>query len=111
MKALDERALLLLLTDAVGTGFGTEDFCLFLYSLVRMQTPKTVVELGTGFGLTTFWMALAAKSNKGGHIWTVDDFKFFDEEQPLVRKVIARLRERDVISLETPTAEAYYSDI
>ena len=79
-RGLDERAMLLLLTDAVGTGFGTEHFCLFLYSLMRMQAPRTVVELGTGLGLTTFWMALAAKSNNAGHIWTVDDFEFFDKQ-------------------------------
>jgi PAS domain S-box-containing protein len=64
MNASDERARLLLLTDAVGTAFGTEDFSLFLYSLVRMHTPETVVELGTGLGISAFWMALAAKRNQ-----------------------------------------------
>ena len=49
--ASDERAKLLRLTDAVEGGFGTEDFSLFLYSLVRMHVPETVVELGTGFGV------------------------------------------------------------
>ncbi len=51
---MDERAMLLLLTDAVETGFGTEDFSLFLYSLVRMHAPETVVELGTGTELLKF---------------------------------------------------------
>jgi hypothetical protein len=111
VNTLDERALLLLLTDAVGAGFGTEDFCLFLYSLVRMQAPKTIVELGTGFGLTTFWMALAAKSNKAGHVWTVDSFDFFDEEPAAVQRVLERLRESNVISLDNSTAEEYYSRI
>lgn len=103
--------MLLLLTDAAETGFGTEDFCLFLYSLVRMHAPETVVELGTGLGVSAFWMALAAKRNKTGHVWTVDDFEFFDRRKSIVEEVIARLRETNVISLENSTAEEYYSRI
>ncbi len=57
----DDRAKLLLLTDFIGTAFGTEDFCLFLYSLIKLQTPRVIVELGTGLGASAFWMALAAK--------------------------------------------------
>jgi hypothetical protein len=109
---LDERARLLLLTDAVEIGHGTEDFSLFLYSLVRMHTPETIIELGTALGAPAFWMALAAKQNKTGHVWSVDDFEFFDKRKHLVEKAIGRLREADVISLEQNiTAEEYYSRI
>jgi hypothetical protein len=103
--------MLLLLTDAVESGFGTEDFSLFLYSLVRMHAPETVVELGTGLGVSAFWMALAAKRNETGHIWTVDDFEFFDRRKSLVEEIIAKLRETNIISLENSTAEEYYSRI
>jgi hypothetical protein len=108
---LDERAILLLLTDAVEAGYGTEDFSLFLYSLARMHAPETVVELGTGLGVSAFWMALAAKRNRTGHIWTVDDFELFSRRSDLVEEVIARLRRSGVISLENSTAEEYYSQI
>lgn len=108
---MDERAKLLLLTDAVDTGFGTEDFSLFLYSLVRMHIPETVVELGTGFGMAAFWMALAAKRNKTGHVWTVDDFELFDRHKEMVERFTRRLREANVISLETSTAEEYFSRV
>ena len=107
----DERATLLRLTDAVEAGFGTEDFSLFLYSLVRMHAPETVVELGTGFGVSAFWMALAAKRNQTGHVWTVDDFELFERRKPMVEEFIARLRERDVVSLENSTAEEYFTRI
>lgn len=111
MNALDERARLLLLTDAVGTAFGTEDFCLFLYSIVRMHAPETVVELGTGLGVSAFWMALAAKTNQVGHVWTVDDFDLFEREKAVVEESLAGLRKSNVIDLENPTAEEYYSRI
>src|ERR1044071_2054433 len=105
VNALDERAMLLLLTDAVEIGHGTEDFGLFLYSLVRMHVPETIVELGTALGAPTFWMALAAKKNKTGHVWTVDDFEFFEKRKPLVERAIANLREANVISIENANAE------
>lgn len=101
--------MLLHLTDAVDVGYGTEDFSLFLYSLVRMHAPETVVELGTALGVSAFWMALAAKRNQTGHVWTVDDFELFDRRKSLIEDVIAKLREANVISLESSTAEEYYS--
>jgi hypothetical protein len=111
MNASDERAQLLLLTDAVGTAFGTEDFSLFLYSLVRMHAPETVVELGTGLGISAFWMALAAKRNQIGHVWTVDDFELFEREKSVVEESIAGINKSNLIALENPTAEEYYSRI
>src|ERR1041384_3160568 len=103
MNALDERARLLLLTDAVGTSFGTEDFSLFLYSMVRMHAPETVVDLGTGLGLSAFWMALAAKRNQIGHVWTVDDFELFNREKSVVKESLERICKSDILTLENPT--------
>ncbi len=110
MNGLDERTKLLLFTDIVGAHFGTEDFCLFLHALIRMHRPRTIVELGTGLGITALWMALAAKRNQLGHVWTVDDFEFFGRRESPVEEIVAKLRHVDA-SLETSTAEEYYSGI
>lgn len=60
-------------TDQYGVVYGTEDFAVYLYSVIRMQKPKTVVELGTGLGTTTIWSALALEENSFGKIITIDD--------------------------------------
>lgn len=60
-------------TDSVGSIYGTEDFAIYLYSLIKMTKSKTVLELGTGFGTTALWAALALEENKQGIIHTVDN--------------------------------------
>jgi methyltransferase family protein len=107
----DERARLLLLGEVAGTIFGTEDFCLFLYSLIRMQRPETVVELGTGLGASAFWMALAAKRNGVGHVWTVDNLELFARNEDLVPKLASILRRAQVAELDVSTPEEYYKAV
>lgn len=60
-------------SDKVGIIYGTEDFGIYLYSIVKMIKPKTVLELGTGLGTTTVWTALALQENQYGTIHTIDD--------------------------------------
>ena len=63
--------------------YGKERFCYLLYSLVRMEQPNTVVELGTGFGTCAFLVAQALKENNKGMIWTIDngvDWKDYKED-------------------------------
>jgi hypothetical protein len=60
-------------TDKFGHLYGTADFAKFLYSIIRLQHPEVVLELGTGLGVSAFWMAQALRENNKGHIWTVDD--------------------------------------
>jgi predicted O-methyltransferase YrrM len=60
-------------TDSIGTIYGTEDFSIYLYSIVKMIKPKTVLELGTGFGTTALWAALGLQENNQGVIHTFDD--------------------------------------
>lgn len=60
-------------TDSVGVVYGTEDFSIYLYSLVKMVKPNVVLELGTGLGCTMSWMALALKENQKGILHTVDN--------------------------------------
>ena len=89
--ARDRRADLLQLTDVIGEVFGTEDLCLLLFSLVRMHAPEVIVELGTGYGTSAFWMALAADINDQGHVWTVDDLSQVDGYSRLLAKKRSRL--------------------
>lgn len=46
---------------------------MLLYTLVRREKPERVVELGTGLGVSTMWMAKAMKDNGGGAVLTYDD--------------------------------------
>jgi predicted O-methyltransferase YrrM len=72
------------LTDAIGTIYGTEDFSIYLYSLIKMKKPKTIVELGTGVGSVMLWSALALEENSFGTIYTVDDGSDWNNLNPAV---------------------------
>ena len=60
-------------TDSVGTVYGTEDFNIYLYSLVKMTKPRSILELGTGLGSSSLWIALALQENNQGTLFTIDD--------------------------------------
>jgi predicted O-methyltransferase YrrM len=53
--------------------YGTEHFGLFLYSILRMQRPEVVVELGFGAGATACLVGQALRDNGTGRLWTVDN--------------------------------------
>jgi len=55
------------------TEYGTENFCYFLYSLIKMEQPDNVVELGVGEGVSTCMMAQALKENGKGVVWGIDN--------------------------------------
>lgn len=65
-------------SDRVGAPYGSEDLCLFLYSLIKMQKPQCIIELGTGDGASTVWMAQALKENGSGQLITVDNGSQFE---------------------------------
>ncbi len=48
---------LLDLRNRIGGIYGSEDICMLLYSLIRRERPKNVVEIGAGLGVSAFWMA------------------------------------------------------
>ncbi|TFL02987.1 S-adenosyl-L-methionine-dependent methyltransferase [Pterulicium gracile] len=43
-----------------------QDKCLFVYNLLRANNAKTVVEIGTSFGVSTVYLALAVGQNHPG---------------------------------------------
>ena len=59
--------------ETIAEVYGKERFCYLLYSLIRMEQPDTVLELGTGLGTCAFLVAQAMKENNKGKIWTVDN--------------------------------------
>ena len=77
---------LLELRDAIGPHYGSEDLCVFLYSLVKREKPRCVVELGTGLGVTTAWIAAAMRENGFGTIVTVDNGAHFASAPPLAER-------------------------
>jgi hypothetical protein len=107
----DARADLLVLGDVAGKVFGTEDFSLFLYSLVRMHAPRTIVELGTGLGVSAFWMALAAARNGVGHVFTVDDLTLFQQRATLLSELVGNLRRAGFPPFEARTPAQYYQEV
>lgn len=73
-------------TREVGGLYGTEDFSVFLYAMVKMHRPARVLELGTGTGVSTFWIARALQENGAGSLLTIDDGSHWHglrEEPPL----------------------------
>jgi hypothetical protein len=66
-------AQLVTLTEVIGPNYGSEGIAPFLYSTIRLQRSRHVVELGMGLGVSTLWMALALAQNGAGHLWTVED--------------------------------------
>ena len=58
--------------------YGKEKFCYFIYSLIKMQQPEVVVELGTGLGTCSLLMGQALKENNKGKLLTVDNGKDWD---------------------------------
>ena len=53
--------------------YNTSGFSFYLYGLIKMLKPKSIVELGTGVGTTCFLAAQACKENNIGKVITVDN--------------------------------------
>jgi len=53
--------------------YNTTDFSLYAYALAKMTKPETMVEFGTGMGVTSFMLAQACKDNDYGKVITIDD--------------------------------------
>lgn len=73
MNIYDKLVKIKQYTDKIGNVYGTEDFSVYLYSIIKMAKSKNVVELGSGLFTTTLWAALAIEENQSGVIHTVDN--------------------------------------
>jgi predicted O-methyltransferase YrrM len=86
---------LLAIRSQLGLLHGSDDLCMLMYSLVKRERPSVVVELGTGLGVTTVWMAAALQENGHGIIHTYDNGSHY--KKPGVQEFLAnmggRLRE------------------
>jgi len=78
LTAANNFDVLLELRNKLGPVYGSEDLCVLLYSIIKREKPEIVVELGTGLGVTTAWIAAAMKENGRGKIYTFDNGKSFD---------------------------------
>jgi predicted O-methyltransferase YrrM len=79
MKEILEYVNSPLNSGSIAQYYGTESFCYFLYSWVKMRRPRVLVELGTGFAVTTCFIAQALKENGDGRLWSVDDGRDWNE--------------------------------
>jgi Methyltransferase domain len=77
---------LLRIREVLGPVYGSEDLCILLYSLVRRERPQTVVELGTGLGVSTLWMGQALRENGLGHVYAIDDSRQGPQLLTVLRK-------------------------
>ena len=74
-----------------------------------MHKPETIVELGTGLAISALWMALAMRENGSGHMWTVDNFEWFNRRPERAAGIIAELRSSDILDVVDPSAAGFYS--
>lgn len=78
-------------TDTIGHIYGTDDFPIYVYSLIKMQKLETLVEYGTGLGATALWCGQALKENGHGKIYTIDNG--YDWPANITRPELARYKE------------------
>ncbi len=84
-KPCDIRALvpLMEMRNRIGYVYGSEDAAMLLYSLVRREQPKNLVELGAGLGVSAAWMGQAMKELGAGQVWTIDDGSHWEDKSKL----------------------------
>ena len=73
-------------TKTLAEIYGKEKFCYFIYSLIKMQQPEVILELGTGFGSSALFIAQALKENKKGKLLTVDNGEDWDKMKLNLKK-------------------------
>lgn len=91
----------------VGLLHGSEHISMLLYSLVRREQPEVVVELGTGMGVSSVWIAAALKENGHGMLYTYDNGSHY--EQADVKEFLHSLS-GPIAELSTLSSHASYSD-
>lgn len=92
-KNIEALVPLLAFANRLGSVYGSDDISMFFYTLIRRERPRNLVELGTGLGLSAFWMAQALEELGEGKVWTVDDGSHWQDEKEM-RQVIATLNDQ-----------------
>jgi hypothetical protein len=83
----------------VGPMYGVEDFAIFLYALIRMHRPQSLIELGSGSGVCALLAARAMLENGCGKVTSIDNGSHWD-----------KLRERrELAGFALGAAESYSS--
>lgn len=76
----------------------------------------TVLELGTGLGVSSLFMAQAVKENGSGHVWTVDDGSYWNSDEfslntipshPRVKKILKSCKAVDYFGFLESIAERF----
>lgn len=68
------------LREVLGRIHGSDEICLLLYSMVKRDKPRVIVELGTGLGVTSAWMAAALRENQVGRLYTYDNGDHYKQD-------------------------------
>jgi hypothetical protein len=89
LKDIIERNNLKIDNFSLSEDYGTENFCFLLYSLIKMQKPKNVLELGCGYGCVSTIIGQALKENKKGKLWCIDD----QSDWPHIKEVLKKIKE------------------
>ncbi len=80
---------LLDIRERFGPLYGSENLCVLLYSLVRRERPQRLVELGTGLGVCSLWIAHGLEENGAGHLQSFDNGNHF-MNSPVVFTTMAK---------------------
>jgi methyltransferase family protein len=96
---LETKSRLLEFTSALQFRYGSEEISQFLYAVTKMHRPRVILELGTGYGVSSFSMAQAVKENGFGHVWSVDSLKHFKSNPKKFQQAMAALRKTSLAHL------------
>jgi len=100
-KDIIERNNLRLGNFSISEDYGTEHLSLLLYSLIRMQRPSNIIELGAGYGTASTLMGQALKENQKGKIWCIDN----QSDWPIIKSKL------EVIGEKHDSYDDYFSNL
>jgi hypothetical protein len=76
--------------------YNTAGFAYYLYGLSKMIRPKVYIDLGTGYGITSFMVAQAMKENNIGTVYTFDNTSQWDENEDYEKFIKDKIKKFDL---------------
>ena len=76
-----DNELLEILKSEIGPVYGSQTLAMLLHVLALREKPMKVLELGTGLGTTTAWIAAAMAQNGHGKIVSIDNGAQFPPDE------------------------------